>query len=231
MAEYRQLRFVPPPGATDILLVRHGESEPLVDGQLLPTLADGQGDPALAPKGELHAQQVCERLVSEAVDAIYVSSLRRTWQTAAPLVRSLGIEPEVEPDLREVFLGEWEGGLLRKKMAEMGPLARRVLDEQRWEIVPGAESAATFSGRVRHGLERIAAAHPDQRVALFTHGGVIGELLAQASGSAPFAFTGADNGSISEIVVTPQRWIVRGFNDTTHLEIGVTRRLGDSPAM
>ena len=116
MAEYRQLRFVPPPGATDILLVRHGESEPLVDGQLLPTLADGQGDPALAPKGELHAQQVCERLASEAVDAIYVSSLRRTWQTAAPLVRSLGIEPEVEPDLREVFLGEWEGGLLRKKI-------------------------------------------------------------------------------------------------------------------
>jgi probable phosphoglycerate mutase len=128
-----------------------------------------------------------------------------------------------------VFLGEWEGGLLRKMMVEQGPLARRVTAEQRWEIVPGAESAATFSGRVRRGLERIAAAHPDQRVALFTHGGVIGDALAQVTRSEPFAFTGADNGSISEIVVASPRWIVRRFNDTAHLEGGSTRRLGAPP--
>jgi probable phosphoglycerate mutase len=131
--------------------------------------------------------------------------------------------------LREVFLGEWEGGLLRKMMVEQGPLARRVVDEQRWEIVPGAESSAAFSGRVRRGLERIAAAQRDRRVAVFTHGGVVGELLAQATGSRPFAFTGADNGSISEIVADGPRWIVRRFNDTAHLDDGPTRRLGASP--
>jgi probable phosphoglycerate mutase len=228
--EYRQLRFEPPPGATAVLLIRHGESEPLVDDRPFPLL-DGQGDPALAPEGREQAQRVCDRLALEGVDAICVTSLRRTAQTAAPLVRNLGIEPVVEPDLREVFLGEWEGGLLRKMMVELGPLARRVRDEQRWEIVPGAESAATFSRRVRRGLERIAAFHPDQRVALFTHGGVVGELLAQATGSEPFAFSGADNGSISEVVVTQQSWIVRRFNDTTHLGDGPTRRLGVPPGM
>ncbi len=55
-------------------------------------------------------------------------------------------------------------------------------------------------------------------MAVFTHGGTIGELLAQATGSEPFAFTGADNASISVLVVTPPRWILRRFNDTAHLD-------------
>jgi probable phosphoglycerate mutase len=42
-------------------------------------------------------------------------------------------------------------------------------------------------------------------------------LLAQASGARPFAFLNADNGSISKLVVAPERWVVRGFNDTAHL--------------
>ncbi|MGH3124386.1 MAG: hypothetical protein ACRDND_25660, partial [Streptosporangiaceae bacterium] len=45
---YRQTRFRPPPGATDILLIRHGESQaaylekpfPLVDGHADPDLAE-----------------------------------------------------------------------------------------------------------------------------------------------------------------------------------------------
>jgi len=43
-------------------------------------------------------------------------------------------------------------------------------------------------------------------------------VLALASGSRPFAFVTADNGSISRLVVSGDRWIVRGFNDTAHLE-------------
>lgn len=52
---------------------------------------------------------------------------------------------------------------------------------------------------------------------MFTHGGVIGQVMALATGSRPLAFLGADNGSISRIVVTADRWIVRGFNDAAHL--------------
>jgi len=53
---------------------------------------------------------------------------------------------------------------------------------------------------------------------VFTHGGVIAQALALASGSRPFAFLSVDNGSISRLVVTGQHWIVRGFNDTAHLD-------------
>jgi probable phosphoglycerate mutase len=63
----------------------------------------------------------------------------------------------------------------------------------------------------------IAACHVDQRVALFTHGGVIGQILAEATGCEPFAFVGADNGSVSTVVVTEAGWLVRGYNDISHL--------------
>ena len=52
---------------------------------------------------------------------------------------------------------------------------------------------------------------------VFSHGAAIGEVLAQATGSEAFAFVGADNASISKVVVTPERWVLRGYNDTSHL--------------
>ena len=73
---------------------------------------------------------------------IYVSTLQRTAQTAAPLVARTGMTPVVDPDLREVFLGEWEGGLLRQKATDNDPLFQRVMAEQRWDLIPGAESRA-----------------------------------------------------------------------------------------
>src|SRR2546429_8875525 len=102
--EYRQLQFVRPPGATEILLVRHGESAPAREGEDFP-LVDGQGDPALDPVGHVQAEAVAERLANEDISAIYVSTLQRTAQTAAPLAARLGLTPAVEPGLREVYLG------------------------------------------------------------------------------------------------------------------------------
>ncbi len=216
-AQFRQHRFQPPPGASELLLVRHGQSEAYVDGRPF-QLVGGQGDPPLSPEGAGQAQRVCARLAAEGgVDAIYVSNLRRTAQTAAPLAEQLGLDPKADPDLREVHLGDWEGGLFRKMVATGDPVSLRMLAEERWDVIPGAEPSAEFTARIRGVLERLAGAHPGQRVAVFTHGGVIGEALAQATSSRPFAFTGADNASISRLVVTAERWIVRGYNDTAHL--------------
>jgi 2,3-bisphosphoglycerate-dependent phosphoglycerate mutase len=214
---YRQARFTPPPGATRILLVRHGESARAIPGQPFP-LVDGQGDPALAPDGERQALRVGERLRTEPITALYVTTLRRTAQTAAPLAGHLGLTPVVLADLREVHLGEWEGGLLRQKVAEADPVALRMRAAERWDVIPGAESTEALGERIRRGIGAVHAAHPDGLVAVFTHGGVIGQALAEATGSRPFAFTGADNGSISELVVAGGVWTVRRYNDTRHLD-------------
>jgi probable phosphoglycerate mutase len=218
---YRQLRFQRPPGACELLLVRHGESAPARDGEPFP-LVDGHGDPELDPVGVGQAAGVADRLQHEAIAAIYVSTLRRTAQTAAPLAARLGIEPRVEPDLREVYLGEWEGGTFRKHVAEGHPAAEQMFAEQRWDVIPGAEPGNAFAARVRGAITRIAAAHRDETVVVVSHGGVIGQIIADATGSRGFAFTGSDNGAISHLVVTDDRWIVRRYNDTAHLGLAFT---------
>ena len=219
--EYPQFRFSLPPGATDLLLIRHGESMPARLDQPFPRV-DGHADPQLRDEGHVQARRLGERLAAEGVDAIYVSTLRRTQQTAAPLADRLGLQPIVEPDLREVHLGEWEGEVLRHKAAHEDPTWVQALMEQRWDVIPGAEETARFSARVNGAVTRIAAAHPDQRVAVVAHGGVIGQLLADAVGARPFAFVGADNASISQLVVHEGRNTVRRFNDTAHLADGFT---------
>ncbi|WP_103936773.1 histidine phosphatase family protein [Thermomonospora echinospora] len=214
---YRQSRFAPPPGATEVLLVRHGASQAFRPGEPFP-LVDGQGDPELAPEGREQAVQVCRRLAGEHIDAVYVSSLRRTSQTAEPLARALGLVSRVEPDLREVHLGSWEGGLFRVKVAENDPVALRLFAEERWDVIPGAEEAEAFARRVRQVIDRLAAAHAGQRLAVFTHGAFIAQALALAARSRPFAFLGADNASISHLVVLDGRWTVRRYNDTAHID-------------
>lgn len=216
--EIRQHRFAPPSGACEILLVRHGESAPFVEGEAFP-LVGGHSDPPLHPEGHVQAGQVADRLIAtgERIAAIYVTTLTRTHQTAAPLAERLGITPLVEPDLREVHLGEWEGGVYRQKVMDQDPIAVRMAAEERWDVIPGGEPAADFTARVKAGIGRIAAAHPDQVVVVVVHGGVIGEVMNIAAGTTGFRFTGADNASLHHIVVDGDRWVIRCFNDTSHL--------------
>jgi probable phosphoglycerate mutase len=94
--------------------------------------------------------------------------------------------------------------------------------EQRWDVIPGAEPGEAFAARVRGAIGRIAAAHPDETVAVVSHGGVIGQALAEASGARTFAFTGSDNAAVSHLVVTDDRWVIRRYNDTAHLGLAFT---------
>ena len=160
---FSQRPYVGPPGSTELFLVRHGASADSVEGEAF-ELVEGQGDPPLSEVGRHQAEQLARRLATEPFDGLYVTNLRRTAQTAAPLVERTGLQPVVEADLREVFLGAWEGGLLRQMAADQDPLFQRVMREQRWDLVPGAESREVFGGRLRHAVERIAAEHAGGRV-------------------------------------------------------------------
>ena len=216
--EYRQRQFALPPGATEVILVRHGASAPAISGQPFPLL-DGHGDPPLAPEGVAQAEAIAERLAREELAALYVTTLQRTHRTAAPLAARTGLGTVVVPDLREVSLGEWEGGEFRIRIAQRDPVALQAVAEERWDVIPGAESMAALAERVRTGIQAIVAhAGPDVSVAAIVHGGVIGEVCRQATGSRAFAFVHADNGSISRLIALPDgTWLLRSFNDTAHL--------------
>ena len=217
---FEQHPYSLPPGATEVVLVRHGASAAAVEGVTFP-LIDGRSDPPVSEVGQSQAESVAERLAGEDIRALFVSPLRRTHETAAPLADATGIEPTVLPELAEVFLGEFEGGEYRVRAGRGDPIIKQVFAEQRWDAIPGAESLADLGRRVRGAIERIVAeVGPDTTAVAFAHGAVIGELCRQATESQPFAFVHADNGSISRLVVREDgRWLLRSFNDIAHLTV------------
>jgi probable phosphoglycerate mutase len=215
---FEQKPYQPPPGATEVTLVRHGASQAAVPGQPF-ELLEGQADPALSPAGERQAELVAAHLAGEPISALFVTPLRRTAQTAAPLAELSGLQPVVVPELREVHLGELDGGAFRIAVRRRDPIVREVFTQQRWDVIPGAETMEAFAQRTAAGLARmVEGLEPGASVAAVVHGGVIGELCRQASDSRPFAFVHADNGSLSRLVLLPEgHWWVRSFNEGGHL--------------
>lgn len=213
---YPQRGFEIPAGSTDVLLVRHGQTAPMSTGDY-PRTESGQGDPELSERGHRQAAAVGERLAGSGIEAIYVSSLIRTHQTAAPLVERTGLTPAVLPELREVQLGDWEGGEFRRRLEQKDPRMLELMSTGRWSLAPGGEDDGAFAERVRTGLLAVQAAHAGQRVAVICHGGVIGQAIALATGCGPMAFSQSDNGSITQLIMHSDLWVVRRYNDTTHL--------------
>lgn len=215
---YPQQDYSRPAAAIEIVLVRHGASEAAVEDQPF-ELLEGQADPALSEAGERQAQAVAAHLAAESLAGLFVTPLRRTAQTAAPLASATGLQPVCVPELREIHLGELDGGAFRIALRRGDPRVAEVFAQERWDVIPGAETMAAFEQRTRAGIDRILAGlQPGDTVAAVVHGGVIGELCRQASASRPFAFVHADNGSLTRLVVLPdgRRW-VRTFNEGSHL--------------
>ena len=212
-----QRPFSLPPGATEVLLIRHGSAQHSTPDQPLDLIA-GQSDPELTELGRDQALAVAERLSSAKTDAIFVTPLRRTQETARPLAQRLGIEPVIVPELREVYLGDWEGQL-NHRASSGDSLAREVFAAERWDVIPNAEPMEEFSARVRRGMERLVeAAGPDATTLAIVHGGVISEACSQVTSSTPFAFLYAENGSLTRLMRLPSgKWALLAFNDTAHL--------------
>lgn len=206
----------PEPGACQILLVRHGQSIPFVEGEPFP-LKDGHGDPPLSPNGVMQATAVGERLRAEPIAAIYASSLQRTQQTATPLAQALDMNIRIDADLREVFLGDFEGGLFRQRAAEGHPAVEAFRLKREWGEIPGAESNDDLRSRTVAAVERIALTHPDEMVAVFCHGGVIAALLGHAQRIDQFMFRGCRNGALNHLYVSEAEWLIRSFNDASHI--------------
>ncbi len=221
---YPQRSWVLPPNATEVLLVRHGASQAAVEGEPFELIEGGHANPPLAPEGLAQADLLGARLATDPPDAVFVTPLQRTAQTAAPLVAAAGgPAPAVVAELREIHLGDWEGGELRIRVAHGDPLVAEIFERQRWDVIPNAEPMDAFAARVRAGLDVVVrATGPGRRAAAFVHGGVIGELCHQAVGGQRLGFVHVENASISRLVVFDDgRWLLRSFNDTSHLTAGL----------
>jgi probable phosphoglycerate mutase len=160
---YPQRLFAVPPDAVELIVIRHGASAAFVPGEPF-DLVDGHSDPPLSPEGRHQAEALAARLAGERLSALFITPLQRTAQTAAPLAAATGLEPVVRADLREVHLGEWEGGEYRRRLSRRDPMAIRALMEERWDLLPGGEPMDRLAERVGAGLDAMLdAIAPAQR--------------------------------------------------------------------
>ena len=101
--------------------------------------SDGQGDPELAPNGRAQATRVGERLKRRRSRHLRHKTTADAGDGSAAR-EHLGLSIQINPDLHEVHLGEWEGGVLRIKAAEGDPIYETMHQEGRWDVIPGAEA-------------------------------------------------------------------------------------------
>ena len=163
---------------------------------------------------------MARRLASRRVEALYTSDLLRASQTAAAVAEALGTAATPMRQLREIYLGEWEG-LHTDEIADRFPDEWAAWSKTpSWDIVPGGEGAANFEARVESVLQQLFERHPHGDAIVVTHGGVIQIALHHVVGRSShgiFAFR-ISNASISVVERRNDRLVIGVVNDTSHLE-------------
>src|SRR2546426_9667070 len=89
--------------AAELFIVRHADAIPEADEIIPSGIYD---DLPLSKIGREQAQALAERLADTTFDSMYSSPLRRCLETAAPLAKTLGLTPEIVPNIQEIRLGE-----------------------------------------------------------------------------------------------------------------------------
>ena len=163
---------------TTILLVRHGETDWNRERRI-----QGQSDPPLNDMGRDQAHALAQTLGGEEIDAVYASDLARARETAEILAAELGLPVVVDPELRELDFGPWEGQTVEELEARYPDAFGRWVDggQAEWD---GGETHAAMADRVRQAVRRLAAAHAGGRILLVAHGGPVRVLLMDAEGLA-----------------------------------------------
>jgi broad specificity phosphatase PhoE len=156
---------------TELILIRHGESVWNVEGRW-----QGQADPPLSERGRSQARDAVWRIAALEAEALYSSNLRRAHETALILGRRIGLEPRVEPRLREFNVGVWSG-LTKPEIERRWPGQYARFSFRELDFRPGGgESPRELMARVHEALDEIAHRHAGQRVLLVSHGGVAKSL-------------------------------------------------------
>jgi probable phosphoglycerate mutase len=149
---------------TDLVLVRHGETEWNRLGRV-----QGRTDIPLNDTGREQARATARRLQGQTFDAVAASPLSRAAETAQLIADGLRLGPvELVDELVERNYGEAEGMTGKDIDARCGRLEAQ-------------ESREDTVARTKPALLALAERHPGQRVLVVSHGGVIGSLIRDAT--------------------------------------------------
>jgi len=183
----------------------------------------GHSNPPLAENGRQQARLLAKRLAGWKIDHVYASDLLRAAETAEILGNALNLHPRPDSLWRERGFGVLEGLTSEEIEAQypdvwasrmVGPITN----------VPGAEPQTDVIARSREACDALLRRHPDQTVAVVSHGGIILTTLVHLLGLPPSGhslLSVGGNTSISRVAIDNGHVRLTGLNDTAHLELVV----------
>lgn len=150
---------------TTLILIRHGETDWNLEGRYT-----GQSEIQLNTRGLQQAEALSERLCDKKIDAIYSSDLLRASQTALRLKSDRDIPLHLDPRLREIDQGEWEGLHFDEIRTRYREAWEKRQDAPLEVAPPGGETVGELRQRVLQALREIINRHPQETIAIVSHG-------------------------------------------------------------
>lgn len=200
---------------TTIYLIRHAQAE----GNLYRRCHSWHNG-LITVKGRTQIETLERRFEGVHFDAVYSSDLYRTMTTARAIYRTRNLPLRIDPDLREIGAGVWEdvpwGQLLHDYRDSLAAFLRC---DPAWQI-EGSETFPAVRQRMERAIRRIAAAHPDQTVAVVSHGCAIRAVLSVFLGLEPEQMCQiplGNNTSVAQLEAENGQIRVYRYNDESHL--------------
>ena len=199
---------------TEIILIRHGETEWNSQKRM-----QGHSNSDLSEVGRGQIQALGELMKNVSFDHIYSSDSLRARQTAEAITQYSGHTLQFDQRIREKNLGVFEG-LTSTEAKERHPEVYRLFKTAGANyVIDEGESTQQLLERALEFSEEIRLRHPQERVVMVTHGGVVRVLMKHALGlsiDAPTRFIIKNTGIFG--LIWNENWLVTQMGGVYHLE-------------
>lgn len=196
--------------ATELILIRHGFTV-RVNGDYVHA--------PLTPMGLQQAAQTGEylRTSQQPLHGFYSSPLRRARETADAIGSQINAAPNIENGIRELEGREVPALALYEFTSILDPV-EDYLDDRAGKAIRGP-----VKGRVSASILEIVAAHPNQRVVVVSHSGIISCVLAWCfpEERGEWWLTTVNNCSLTRLSVNGAHVQILGVDETRHLSPGL----------
>jgi alpha-ribazole phosphatase len=200
--------------ARKLLLLRHGDI-----GEQYRDRYIGSTDVSMSPRGHRQVRAVRALLRKEEPGQCISSPMKRCRETAAVIMEAADMKFTVDPDLREIDFGRWEG-MAFDEIQEAFPE-----EMDRWSefsadfTFPEGEKIGDFQARIIGVAHRLVT-NPADTIIVCTHGGVIRLLICHFLGLQPWQYIlfKVKHASLTTIKLFDGSGILSGLNECGQVE-------------
>jgi phosphoserine phosphatase len=157
----------------EIYLVRHGQTNDNIKN-----LMQGWKDTPLNETGKVQAYKLIPFFESKQIEVVYSSDLSRAYETAQIIAHALNKYVFLDKQLREMYLGSWEGRSWQEIEAEFAYFLGKPENEKNALNIHSGESYIEFQLRSIKVFKKIISNYLEKNILIVTHGGVIREIIA-----------------------------------------------------